>query len=184
MELGLFALHAVIGLLLVGHGLQKLVGAFGGHGIEGTAGFMESLGLRPGRANAMAAGLGETIGGGLLALGFLTPIGAAVVIAVMVTAALTAHAGKPIWSQEGGPELPLINGVAAFALAGAGAGAWSLDNAFGLDMAGPGWAVAALAAGVIGGVGAVAVGRARAESERTLRDRRARRRRPAEPLID
>jgi len=163
MDLGLFALHVVVGLLLVGHGLQKLAGAFGGHGIDGTAGFMESLGLRPGRPNAIAAGLAETVGGGLLALGLFTPVGAALVIAVMTTAAFTAHAGKPIWNQEGGAELPLVNAIAALALAGVGPGEWSLDYAFNVDMVGTGWALGALAVGLAGGTGAVLFGRMRSE---------------------
>ena len=37
------------GSLLAGHGAQKLFGLFGGPGLEGTSGFMEMLGLRPGR---------------------------------------------------------------------------------------------------------------------------------------
>jgi putative oxidoreductase len=182
VDLGLFALHAVIGLLLVGHGLQKLIGAFGGHGLEGTAGFMDSLGLSPGRFSATAAGLAETVGGGLLALGLFTPIAAALVISVMVTAALTAHAGKPIWAQEGGPELPLVNTAAVFALAGASPGAWSLDNAFGIDLAGAGWALGALAIGVIGGIAVVAVGRIQVERRQREQRYRRDRRRPGQPV--
>ena len=49
MDTGLAVLHIVVGLLFVGHGAQKLFGVFGGHGLEGTAGFFELLGLRPGR---------------------------------------------------------------------------------------------------------------------------------------
>ena len=45
-------------------GAQKLLGWFGGHGLDGTVGFFESLGFRPGRAFALAAGLAE-VGGGL-----------------------------------------------------------------------------------------------------------------------
>ena len=41
MELGLFLIQAVVGLLLMGHGAQKLFGWFGGYGIEGTGGFFE-----------------------------------------------------------------------------------------------------------------------------------------------
>jgi putative oxidoreductase len=159
MDLGLLALHGVVGLLLVGHGAQKLVGAFGGHGIEGTAGFFESLGLRPGRLHAVAGGLGEAVGGGLLALGLLTPVGAALVIAVMTTASLTAHRGKGPWATNGGWELPLLNGVAAFALAGIGPGDVSLDHVLSLHMDGSGWALGALAVGVLAGLGAIAQGR-------------------------
>ncbi len=41
MDLGLLALHVFVGVLFMGHGAQKLFGLFGGHGLDGTAGFME-----------------------------------------------------------------------------------------------------------------------------------------------
>jgi putative oxidoreductase len=159
MSTGLAVLHIVVGLLFVGHGSQKLFGVFGGHGLEGTGAFMESLGLRPGRLQAFAAGSGELVGGALLALGLLVPLAAAVVIAVMTAATLTAHRGKGLWVTDDGFELPLTYAVVAFALAAVGAGQASLDAAFGLDLAGLGWALGALAVGLVGGVGAVTLGR-------------------------
>ena len=159
MDIGLLALHGVVGLLLVGHGAQKLFGAFGGHGVEGTAGFFEALGLRPGRLHALAGGGAEVLGGALIALGLFVPVGAMLVIAVMTTAARTAHRGKGPWAQDGGWELPLVNAAAAFALAGVGAGKISLDHALGIHMAGTGWALGALGVGILGGLGAIAQGR-------------------------
>ncbi len=159
MDFGLFLLHAAVGLFFIGHGAQKLFGAFGGHGLAGTAGFFESLGLRPGRVHATAAGLAELVGGISLALGFLVPLGAALIVAAMAAAIATAHAGKGPWVTEGGWELNATYAVAAVALAGAGAGAWSLDSAFGLDVSGTEWALGALAAGLLGGAGAVFSGR-------------------------
>jgi len=148
-----------VGLFFIGHGAQKLFGAFGGHGLAGTAGFFESLGLRPGRVHATAAGVAELAGGISLALGFLVPLGAALIVATMLVAVATAHAGKGPWATGGGWELNVTYAVAAVALAGAGAGAWSLDDAFGLDVAGTDWAVGALAAGLLGGAGALISGR-------------------------
>ncbi len=159
MAIGLLALHVFVGLLFVGHGAQKLFGLFGGHGIEGTAGFMDSMGLRPGRVHAILGGSAEFFGGLLLALGLLVPVAAALLIATMVTAALTAHRGQGIWATGNGIELPLVYGLIAFALAGVGAGDVSLDSALGLDLTGTGWALAALGAGVVGGLGAIASGR-------------------------
>jgi putative oxidoreductase len=159
MDLGLLALHVFVGLLFMGHGAQKLFGLFGGHGVGKTAGFMESVGLRPGRIHAILGGSAEFFGGLLLALGLLVPVAAAVLIATMVTAALTAHRGKGIWATNSGIELPLVYGLIAFALAGVGAGEVSLDAALGLDLAGTGWALAALGAGVVGGLGAIGSGR-------------------------
>jgi putative oxidoreductase len=155
MELALLALRVVVGLLFVGHGTQKLFGWFGGHGIEGMAAGFDSMGLRPGRLHAFLAGGAETAGGLLLALGLLTPFAAAALIAVMTTAIVTVHLSKGPWNSNGGYEYNLVMIAAAFALAGVGAGEWSLDNALSLDVAGTGWALAALAAGVLGGLGAV-----------------------------
>jgi putative oxidoreductase len=155
MDTGLAVLHILVGLLFFGHGAQKLFGVFGGHGLEGTSAFMESLGLRPGRLHAAAAGTGEALGGVLLALGLLVPLAAALITGVMVTAALTAHRGKGLWNHDGGFELPLVYVAIAFALAAVGAGDVSLDAAFGLDVAGLGWAFGALGAGIAGGLGAV-----------------------------
>jgi uncharacterized membrane protein YphA (DoxX/SURF4 family) len=91
--MGLFRLLArtTIGLLFVGHGTQKLFGWFGGGGLEGTAGFFEQLGFRPGRRYALAAGAAEAGGGLLFALGAATPLGAAAVSGSMITAIKTVH---------------------------------------------------------------------------------------------
>lgn len=161
MNLGLLVLRLVIGLLFVGHGAQKLFGSFGGAGIEGTAGFFENnLGLRPGRLHAWAGGLAEFGGGLLFALGLLTPLAAAAIIAVMTTAVITVHAKNGIWVTEQGFEYNLVMGAVAFALAAVGPGKWSFDNAFSLNLTGTGWALGALAVGLLGGIGAVIGGRA------------------------
>ena len=159
MDISLFLLHALVGLLFVGHGAQKLFGVFGGHGLEGTAGFMESLGLRPGKVHAAAAGTAELVGGALLALGLLIPLGAALVVAVMTTAILTVHAAKGVWNTDGGWEFNAVLIAAVTVLAGVGGGELALDTAIGLDLTGEGWALGALGAGVAGGIAAVVSGR-------------------------
>lgn len=159
MSLGLLVLRVVIGALFAAHGAQKLFGWFGGHGLRGTGGFFESLGLRPGRMMALGAGLAELCGGVLFACGLLTPLAAALLIAVMVVAVATVHWTHGLWAAEGGFEYNLVLVAAAFAVTAIGAGEWSLDSGLGLDVAGVGWALAALAVGVLGGVAAIAVGR-------------------------
>jgi putative oxidoreductase len=67
-------LRTVLGSLLAGHGAQKLFGWFEGPGLEGTHGFVESLGLRPVRPWAILAGLSEFGGGTLTLLGLLNPL--------------------------------------------------------------------------------------------------------------
>src|SRR4051794_17672929 len=163
MDLALLVLRIVVGLLFVGHGAQKLFGIWGGHGLAGTAGFFESIGLRPGRIHAPAAGAAEFFGGALLALGLFTPFAAAAIIAVMVAATLAVHLPNGLWVTSQGYEYNLVLGAVAFALAGVGPGKWSLDHAFGLNLDGTGWALAALGAGILGGIGAVLSGRRAAQ---------------------
>jgi putative oxidoreductase len=152
MELGLLVLRIVVGLLFMGHGAQKLFGLFGGHGLAGTAGFFEQgLGLRPGKVHATGAGAAEFFGGLLLALGLLTPLAAAALIATMTVAIITVHWSKGVWSTEGGYEYNAVLMAVAFAVTAAGPGKWSLDHALSIDANGKGWALAALAAGVVGG---------------------------------
>ncbi len=159
MELGLFLLHVVPGVLLMGHGAQKLFGWFGGYGPDGTGQFMESMGMRPGRHMALAAGANEFGGGLLLALGLLTPLAAVLIASTMLVAILTAHRGKGIWATNNGAELPLLYGLIPVALAFNGAGQWSLDQAIGWDVAGLGWGLGALALALIGAVTVVAAAR-------------------------
>jgi putative oxidoreductase len=154
MDLAMLVLRVVVGGLFAAHGAQKLFGSFGGHGIAGTGQFFEGLGLRPGERHARLAGLGEFGGGLLLILGLLTPLGAAALIGVMTVAILTVHAAKGWQATEGGYEYNVVLGAVAFALAAAGPGAWSIDHAIGFD-GGVAWGFLALAAGVLGGMGAL-----------------------------
>ena len=151
MSIGMLIIRIVVGLLFVGHGTQKLFGWFGGHGRTGTTGFMESLGYPAPGIAAIAGGAAEAVGGTLLLLGFLTPLGSLLVIAMMVSAILSVHIDRGIWNQSGGIELPLVYAVVAAAIA-FGPGRYSLDHAIGW-----GWnqrvvAIAAIALGVVAGV--------------------------------
>ena len=91
MEFGLLVLRLVVGALFIGHGTQKLFGWFDGHGVEGTGGFMESLGYRPGKRYALLGGVAEAGGGLLLFLGLLTPLAAAAIIGMMINAIFAVH---------------------------------------------------------------------------------------------
>jgi putative oxidoreductase len=152
-------------VLFVGHGAQKLFGAFGGGGLQGTADAFDGMGLQPGPLQARLAGTAEFAGGLLLTLGLLTPFAAAAVIGVMTAAVITVHLPNGIWNTNHGYEYNLVIVAAAFALAGIGPGAWSLDGAFGFHLHGTAWALAALGGGLIGGVGAVGTGRTAAGRE-------------------
>jgi putative oxidoreductase len=151
MAYGMLFLRLVVGLTLFGHGAQKLFGWFGGHGLEGTAGFFESgLQLRPGKRHATAAGLSEAVGGALLTLGAATPLAASMIIGAMTTAIRKVHASKGPWVTEGGFEYNAVLIAAVLALAESGPGTPSVDAALLPKMKGTGWALLALAAGVGG----------------------------------
>ncbi len=159
MEIGLLIVRVVVGALLVGHGSQKLFGWFGGYGLKGTGGYMESFGLRPGALFALAAGAAELTGGLLFGAGLLTPVAAAMVASTMLVAARTDHAGKGVWIFNGGAEYVVTNAAVVIGVAFAGAGDWSLDHAIGWDVAGTWWGLAAVVAAVLGAGSVLAVRR-------------------------
>ena len=165
MGLFSFLARATIGLLFVGHGTQKLFGWFGGGGLDGTGGFFEQLGLRPGRRHALAAGAAEAGGGLLFALGAATPLGAAAVSGSMITAIKTVHWEKGVWVSAGGYEYNLVLLAAVFGLTENGPGQWSIDGALGRSRWGTGWALAALAAGAAGSAAVLAAAEQAAEKE-------------------
>src|SRR5258705_6827010 len=127
MSIGLLILRLVVGLALAGHGTQKLFGWFGGYGLNGTAGFLEQLGFIPGRRNALFAGLAETAGGLLLALGLATPVAAAMIVAVMMVAAVSVHLKHGFFAHNQGYEYTLVLAIAALTIAFTGPGPISLD---------------------------------------------------------
>ena len=152
-SIGLLIVRVALGLLMAAHGSQKLLGWFGGHGLAGTAGFFDSLGFRPGRFFATLASATEVTSGLLLALGFLGPVGPALIISVMIVAAVSMHLKNGLFAANGGIEVPLLYGVVAAGLLLTGPGQYSLDAALGLGyMATPMLAWAALAVGVVGGI--------------------------------
>src|SRR5271167_3571701 len=122
MKIGRLLLRLVVGGVFVGHGTQKLLGWFGGPGLDATAQGFEQLGMRPGRRNAIAAGAAETGGGALLAVGLATPVAASVLIATMLTAIHRVHAKNGPWVAKGGYEYNLVLIAAALALAEVGPG--------------------------------------------------------------
>jgi putative oxidoreductase len=165
MKLGLWALRTVVGGLFAGHGMQKLAGKFGGHGPDGTGQFFESLGLRPGKTYAIAAGAAEAGGGALIAAGAFTPLASALLSASMITAIRTVHAPKGPWAAEGGYEYNLVLLAAVFAITDAGPGRLSIDAARGRERWRLPWALAQLAAGAAGSVAAIAYGASQPAAE-------------------
>lgn len=148
MRLGMTLLRTVVGVLFIGHGLQKLAGWFGGSGLDATGEAFEGMGLRPGKPHAIAAGIAETAGGALLCAGLLTPLGSSMVTGSMAVAIHKVHGKNGPWVSEGGFEYNLVLATSAFAIAAAGPGAMSMDERLGIKASGPAFAFAELAAAI------------------------------------
>jgi putative oxidoreductase len=125
-DLGLLMLRVGVGASCFSHGAQKLFGWFGGGGIEGTAEAMSAMGFEPGERNARAAGVLETAGGAMLALGLATgPVGAALTGNMIV--ASSAHAPNGFFNTDGGYELPVTYALVGSTFALTGPGRFSID---------------------------------------------------------
>src|SRR4051794_39740040 len=166
MNTALLVLRIIPGLLVMGHGLQKLVPPgyspplLHAAGHRGTGAGFESLGIRPAVPAAVLAGSAELAAGFLLATGLLTPVGTVLIGAVMITAILKVHISNGIWAADGGFEFPLMLLTVGFAITALGPGSLSVDSWFGIDnWAGINWTInpaarsaIALAIGLAGGL--------------------------------
>jgi putative oxidoreductase len=150
---GILFLRVVLGLVVAGHGSQKLFGWFGGGGPRRTAGSFESLGFRQPTLMAVTAGLAEA-SGVAFALGFLTPFAAAAMASVMVVAVGSVHIRNGFWVTKGGFEYNLVIWTAALSVAATGPGRFSIDRALGWDgsLSGLWWGLGALVASLAGGL--------------------------------
>jgi putative oxidoreductase len=164
MKIGRLLVRLVIGGLFIGHGTQKLFGWFGGPGPEGAAGMMGKIGMHPPRRNALAAGVTETAGGALLTVGLGTPLAAASLIGVMITAIRKVHAANGVWVTDGGFEYNLVLIAALLGLVDGGPGTLSADRALGIHDTGPAWALAALGAGAAASALTIELARRNAEA--------------------
>jgi len=161
MDAGLLIVRSVFGLLMAAHGAQKLFGWFGGYGFAAISGFFESLGFRPGRLFAATAATAEVVGGLLVAIGFLGPIGPALVLSVMIVAIFTVHVHNGLFATANGIEVPLLYSAAVVGLAFTNYGGYSLDSALGIGQYwSPALVLGALAVGAVGGALNLAIRRA------------------------
>ncbi len=158
--IGLLFIRLVVGLVMAGHGAQKLFGWFGGYGLNKTGEFFVQLGFPPGRAFAAAASVTEVTSGLLVALGFLGPIGPALMISVMIVAMITVHWKNGLFAASNGVEVPLLYSSAAVGLALIGFGRYSVDALLGIaDRWTPSIILLALGVGVVGGLANTAIRR-------------------------
>ena len=126
---GTLALRIPIGIIFVAHGAQKLFGAFGGYGLDGTGQFMASMGLTPGYLMALLAGSAEFFGGLALLFGVLVRPAAAALAFAMLVAIFSVHIDKGLFVDKNGYEYALALLAASVALLISGAGRLSLDSA-------------------------------------------------------
>jgi putative oxidoreductase len=123
--------RVVVGLLLMGHGAQKLFGWFGGHGLSGTAGWFDSLAMPMPKGLSVFVGLCELVGGLFFAFGLLTPL-AALAISAVALGAIAYHWPNGLWVSQNGFEYPLVLLAVAAAVGLAGPGAYALDPIYGI----------------------------------------------------
>jgi putative oxidoreductase len=126
--IALLILRLGLGLTLAGHGLQKLLGWFGGSGLRRFQENLARQGLQPPWFWASLAVLGEVGGGLSVACGLLTPLGAAGVVGAMVMAICKSHWKKGFWASRGGFEYPLLLSLVAVTVGLIGPGRYSLDS--------------------------------------------------------
>jgi putative oxidoreductase len=127
-SLGLLLIRIVIGLTFAAHGSQKLFGWFGGGGIAGTAGFFDTIGIKPSKLFAVLAGLGEFGSGLLFALGLLTPLAAVGIVGIMIVAIATVTGKNGYWATAGGTEYSYALIAVAIGVALVGPGTYALDT--------------------------------------------------------
>jgi len=121
-------LRVPAGIIFAAHGAQKLFGWFGGYGLAGTGGWMESIGLSPGYLMALAAGSAEFFGGLLLLLGLLTRPVAAVLAFTMLIAIVSVHLPHGLFISNNGYEFGLALLAISLAVLAGGAGRFSVDH--------------------------------------------------------
>ncbi|MDX1392541.1 MAG: DoxX family protein, partial [Rheinheimera sp.] len=117
-----------VGIIFAAHGAQKLFGWFGGYGLEGTAGWMDSIGLSPGMVMAFLAGAAEFFGGIALVLGLLTRPAAFALSIAMLVAIFAVHFQNGLFMSNNGYEFGLALLAASVSLLFSGAGKASVDS--------------------------------------------------------
>ena len=132
-DLGWTTVRVIAGLILTYYGAQKLFGAFGGNGFQGTVQYMTSTGIPA--PLAVLAIIAEFFGGLGLAVGFLSRIAALGVFSTMMVATSVHLKGIGGVAGFGVGKIPDVNlvffpfliGIVALGVIISGAGRLSLD---------------------------------------------------------
>lgn len=148
IDLALLLLRCGVGAVMLAHGINHIR-----PNIDGTAGWFESMGMRPARIHAWLASVTEIAGGLALLVGLLTPFAAAGVVGVMFVAWAINHRGNGffIFRPGEGWEYVMTLGIVGLAIGALGPGTWSLDEALDINDELIGWTGLAIAA--VGGIG-------------------------------
>ena len=124
---GPLVLRVALGLVMMGHGSQKLFGAFGGGGLSQTAGFFGQIGIVPGYFWAVVVAVVETFGGLLVLIGLLTRVAGLLIAITMFVAMVWVHLPNGFFLSNRGIEYTLVLFAAALALVLTGPGTPSVD---------------------------------------------------------
>lgn len=124
---GALALRVPVGIIFAAHGAQKLFGWFGGYGLEGTGGWLESIGIAPGILMAFLVGAAEFFGGLALVFGVLTRPAAATLVVAMIVAIFKVHFVNGLFMSNNGYEFALTLLAVSLSLLLSGAGKASID---------------------------------------------------------
>ncbi len=132
-----FIARLTLGVVILPHGLQKLLGMFGGYGFTGTVDFFVSQGI-PYIVGVLIV-IGESFGAIGLIVGFLSRLAAFGVGLIMLGAIFMVHLPNGffmnwIGNQKGeGFEYHLLALGLALVVLIKGAGKWSVDGALAKD---------------------------------------------------
>lgn len=157
-DLGLLLLRLALGVVLIGHGLQKIFGWWGGLGLGGFEESLTALGYQHANILTYVAAGTELAAGALLVLGLFTPLAAAAALAYLINALLAAVSAQPdsgylpFFANLGGHEYLVTLTLLSAGIVLTGPGRYGFD-------AGRGWArrpfvgsALALVLGVGGGI--------------------------------
>jgi putative oxidoreductase len=127
LNLAFLVFRVAVGVVFLAHGYNHI---FRGGRIKGTAGWFESLGMRPGIVHAWTASLTELGAGAMLVLGLGMPLAGAGVVGTMAVAFVTNHRknGFFIFRPGEGYEYVMTLIFAGIALGTLGGGDWGLDH--------------------------------------------------------
>jgi putative oxidoreductase len=132
-DIGAFIARITLGIVILPHGMQKLLGLFGGAGFSGTVEFFVSSGIPA--FIAILIVIGESFGALGLIVGFLSRLAALGITIIMLGAVVTVHLQNGFFMNWAGTQAGegfefhlLAVGLGLIVLI-KGGGIWSVDRA-------------------------------------------------------